>query len=250
MLEVKNLTVSYASQSVLRDLFVCFKKGELTSVIGVNGSGKSTLLKSILGIVSSGGGEVFADGVNTFSMKKKERAQKISYLAQSKNVPEMTVEQMVLHGRFPYLSYPRRYSEKDRTIAAWAMEKTEIAHLAQKPMTALSGGMRQRAYLAMVLAQESDYILLDEPTSFLDVNHQIKCMKLLRELAKEGKGIVCVMHDLPLAFDFSDRIALLDRGRIVRVSSPEELCKSFDLQRVFGVSLDQSATNGNYSYRF
>lgn len=250
MLEVQNLTVSYFQRPILQNLSACFRKGTLTSVIGANGAGKSTLFKALLGIIPITEGRILVDREDLALLKRRLVAQRIAYLAQGKGLPDMTVGQMVLHGRFPHLSYPRRYSARDREIATLAMKKMGITHLSEEPMAALSGGMRQSACLAMVLAQETDYILLDEPTSYLDIARQIELMRLLRQLADDGKGIVCVSHDLPLAFGFSDEIALLDGGRIVGHSSPEELCKSPELERVFGVTLERNVTTGNYSYRF
>ena len=165
MLELKNIFAGYGNKNILNGITVSFEKGKLTSIIGVNGCGKSTLLKAIPGILPLSGGEIMIDGKNLRSMSRNEIAKKIAYLAQGKNTPDMTVEQMVLHGRFPYLSYPRRYSQADRDIAGTAMEAVGISSLADKPMCELSGGMKQNAYIAMALAQDTDYILLDEPTT-------------------------------------------------------------------------------------
>ena len=250
MLEVKDLVAGYGTHTVLQGVSTAFSRGELTSVIGKNGCGKSTLLKAMLGFLPHAQGEILLDGAKLSSRQRKEIARRIAYLAQGRDTPDMTVERMVLHGRFPHIGYPRSYGERDRLIARAAMERMGILSSADSPLDTLSGGMRQSACLAMVLAQETDYILLDEPTSYLDIAHQIELMRLLRQLADDGKGIVCVSHDLPLAFGFSDEIALLDGGRIVGHSSPEELCKSPELERVFGVTLERNVTTGNYSYRF
>ena len=200
MLELKNISAGYGSKNVLSDITVSFEKGKLTSIIGVNGCGKSTLIKAILGILPLSGGKVIIDGCDLQSMSRNEIAKRIAYLAQGKNTPDMTVEQMVLHGRFPYLSYPRRYRKTDHEFARKAMETVGILHLADKPLYELSGGMRQNAYIAMALAQNTDYILLDEPTTYLDIAHQLDLMRILRGLADRKKGIITVMHDLPLAF--------------------------------------------------
>ena len=159
MLELKNVSAGYGNENVLRGVTVSFEKGRLTSVIGVNGCGKSTLLKSILGILPLTGGEIAVDGSDLRSLRGNEIAKRIAYLSQGKSTPDMTVGQMVPHGRFPYLSYPRRYGKADRAIAEKAMEDTGVSHLADKPLSELSGGMRQNAYIAMALAQDTDYIL-------------------------------------------------------------------------------------------
>ena len=247
MLELNNLSAGYGTRRVLDGVSVGFEKGRLTCIVGVNGCGQSTLLKTALGLLSPMSGEIFLDGALLSDMKRNQVDLRISYLAQGKATPDMTVEQMVLHGRFPYLSYPRRYTSHDREIARASMERMGIADHAEEPLVALSGGMRQNAYLAMALAQDTDYILLDEPTTYLDIGHQIALMRTLRSLAEEGKGIVAVMHDLPLAFSFSDTVAVMDGGRILWHGAPRELCGTDLIPRVFGVSVGYE--NGEYRYR-
>lgn len=239
MIEAKNISAGYGSKTVLNGATVSFEKGKLTSLIGVNGSGKSTMLKAMLGILPLSGGEILIDRKDMRSMSRNEIAKRIAYLAQGKNTPDMTVEQMVLHGRFPYLTYPRRYRETDREFARGAMEVVGISHLADQPLSTLSGGMRQNAYIAMALAQDTDYILLDEPTTYLDIAHQRELMKLLKQLADGGKGIVTVMHDLPMAFDFSDTIAVLQSGTVVLHADPTEICASPILKEIFGVRINR-----------
>lgn len=249
MIELKNINADYGKTSVLSDLSLSIGKDRLLSVIGANGSGKSTLLKAILGIVEVSGGEIIVDGKKAEDMSRKELATKIAYLAQGKSVPDMTVGQMVLHGRFPHLSYPRRYSKKDREIAENALLQTDLSEHSEKPMPSLSGGMRQNAYIAMALAQDTDYILLDEPTSYLDIAHQLKLMKTLRSLADSGKGIAAVMHDLPLAFGFSDEIAVVKEGGIALWGSPEKICQSGIIKEIFGVELLHNDKEGYYYYK-
>lgn len=249
MIELKNITADYGKTAVLRDLSLCIEKGSLLSVIGANGSGKSTLLKAILRVVSPTSGEIIVDGKKAEEMDRRELATRIAYLAQGKSVPDMTVEQMVLHGRFPHLSYPRRYSKEDRRIAEEALMHTDLLELREKPMPSLSGGMRQNAYIAMALAQDTDYILLDEPTSYLDIAHQLKLMKTLRSLSDSGKGIAAVMHDLPLAFGFSDRIAVVRNGEIAVCDSPEKVCQSGIIKEIFGVELLYNEKEKYYYYK-
>ena len=249
MLELKSVSAGYGKHRVLQDLSVTFEKGRLTGIIGVNGCGKSTLLKTILGILPIMDGEISLDGAPLGSLSPKETARKLAYLSQDKLIPDMTVGQLVLHGRFPHLSYPRRYSKQDRDIAQAAMERTGISHLADEPMQTLSGGMRQTAYIAMALAQGTDYILLDEPTTHLDISHQLELMALLRNLADRGKGIVAVMHDLPLAFTVCHEILFLDAEE-ARLCTPRELIGDPRLEEVFGVSLDYLEDTDSYTYRY
>ena len=249
MLEVKNVTAGYGKHTVLKNITATFEKGKLTSIIGVNGSGKSTLLKVMLGILPMADGAVEIDGRALSSLGRNEIARQIAYLAQGKSTPDMTVEQMVLHGRFPYLGYPRRYTGLDREIAFAAMEKVGITDLAKKPLYSLSGGMRQNAYIAMALAQDTDYILLDEPAAYLDIAHQLALMRILRRLADSGKGIVTVMHDLPLSFDFSDRLAVIHNGTILAQASPSEISESRMAEDIFGVNV-KKVQKSKYLYEY
>ena len=249
MIELCSVSVGYGQKTVLQEASASFDAGRLTSVIGVNGCGKSTLLKAMLGILPLTGGEIRLDGADIRTMQRNELAKRIAYLSQGKTIPDMTVGQMVLCGRFPYLSYPRRYRESDRAVAREAMERVGILHLADQPLYALSGGMRQIAYIAMALAQETDYILLDEPTTYLDIAHQLELMRLLKTLSESGKGIVAVMHDLPLAFDFSDEIAVLQNGRIAARNTPSMLCASPVIREIFGVGVEKTEEE-RYGYRY
>ena len=250
MIELNHISTGYGIKIILNNVSVAFEKGKLTSIIGANGCGKSTLLKTILGILPSKSGNVTIDGTRLKEMSRNDIARRIAYLSQEKNTPDMTVEQLVLHGRFPHLSYPRRYTDKDRVIAVGVMEQMEIVEYAHKPLYSLSGGMKQNSYIAMALAQETDYILLDEPTTYLDIAHQLELMKILRSLADSGKGIVAVMHDLPMAFTFSDKIILINDGRIVDDERPEKIYERNVIDKVFGIALDRSKDGRSYSYKY
>jgi iron complex transport system ATP-binding protein len=245
MIELKSVSAGYGRHTVLKNVSADIQKEMLTSIIGVNGCGKSTLLKAMLGILPSSSGEISIDGCNLSNMRRKEIAQKVAYLSQGKATPDMTVEQLVLHGRFPHLSYPRHYSKEDQEIAFSAMEQMGVANLAANPLYTLSGGMRQKAYIAMALAQDTDYILLDEPTTYLDIAHQLELMQTLRKLADRGKGIVAVMHDLPMAFTYCDQILLLDGGNVLAQGTPQEVYSH--IEKVFGVGLEAGE---HYHYKY
>lgn len=248
MIDLKKVTAGYPSKTVLSEISLSVPKGTLISVIGKNGSGKSTLLKTVIGIINAKSGEMLVDGESELS--RQSMAKKVSYLAQGKSVSDMTVEQLVLHGRFPHLSYPRRYSKKDREISNAALRQMGIADIAGTPLSALSGGMRQKAYIAMALAQDTDYILLDEPTTYLDISNQVELMKILRSLADQGKGIVAVMHDLPLAFGFSDSIAVIKDAKIAVFDTPQKICDSGIVQEIFGIDLQYSPAEKSYHYKY
>lgn len=237
MLKINGLFAGYGDRVAIKNIDATFQKGKLISVIGPNGSGKSTLLKAISGIIPIMNGEVVLDDMPLSGFTTKERAQKIAYLPQGKNTPDMTVGRMVLHGRFPHIGYPRQYSKRDRAIALEAMRRTGVEALADTPLHELSGGMRQNAYIAMALAQDTDYILLDEPTTYLDIKNQLGLIKNLRQLTDGGKGIVAVMHDLPLAFTYSDEVIVINEGCLAACGTPQEVRSSGIISDIFGVQL-------------
>lgn len=247
MIELDHLCAGYNTKQVLYDLCAALEPGMLVGIIGPNGCGKSTLLKTIAQLHPLTHGDILINGISVPSMPAETRAGHIAYLSQGHKIPDMTVGQLVLHGRFPHLHFPKRYSQKDRTIASAAMETLGISHLANTPLSSLSGGMRQSAYLAMALAQETEYILLDEPTTYLDISNQLSLMRLLRRLRDSGKGIAAVMHDLPMAMTYCDEIWVLRDGRIVGSGTPEQICASDLLTELFGVAVTYK--NGEYFYQ-
>lgn len=243
MLEIKNVASGYLKKEVLRDITATFKKGELVSIIGANGCGKSTLLKTLTGIIKATKGEILIDKAPLNSVNI---AKKIAYLPQAKVLPNMTVGQLVLHGRFPYLHYPRRYSQKDKDFALLAMKELCIDLLSDTPLSELSGGMIQNAYIAMALCQNGDFILLDEPATYLDIQHQLSLMNTLKSLTQKGKGIITVMHDLPLAFSFSDKILVMNDGKILALDSPENVLDK--VENLFGIRLEKENESYYYNY--
>ena len=226
MLKLQHLTAGYGEKTILQDISLDFPPGTVTAILGPNGCGKSTLLKAAAGLLPLSGGEVLAT---------EPRARHIAYLPQSRTVPEMTVRQLVLHGRFPWLGWPRIYRAEDQAAADEALRRLGIAELANLPLSALSGGTRQKCYLAMALAQGADTLLLDEPTSFLDIGCQLDLMTLCRELADQGKAVAVVLHDLPLALGHGDRVAVLENGHLLALGAPEEIWSSGILDQTFGV---------------
>ena len=250
MIELRGVYAGYGKTPVLQDASLCLQPGQLTVIVGPNGSGKSTLLKTIAGVMKPSKGEILLDGASVAELSRREVAKRAAYLPQGREVPDMTVEQLVLHGRFPYLNYPSRYTPADRQKAQAAMERIEIAEFCGQPLAVLSGGMRQKAYIAMALTQDAPYILLDEPTTYLDVAHQLLMMKILRQLADEGRGIVAVMHDLPLAFTCADHVVLLQQGRIAAVDTPQTVCESGRVQQLMGVELAYCPQEKEFRYRY
>lgn len=235
MIELKRLTVGFPGRKVLEDVDLTFRPGEVTVLLGPNGSGKTTLMRTVLGLLPALGGEVLVDGIPAAELSLKEKALKMAYLAQFRSVPNITAERMVLHGRFPHLSYPRRCRPEDRACVREAMERAGVTEFAGRSLGELSGGQRQRVYLAMALAQDTPYVFFDEPTTYLDVKRQLEVMEMARALAARGKGVVLVIHDLCLALRTADRLAVLDGGKIRCCGTPQEIFAGGVLDEVFGV---------------
>lgn len=239
MVELNSVTAGYGETVILSDISLNFPAGTVTAILGPNGSGKSTLLKAAAGLLPIRSGELTA---------QEPRARSIAWLPQSRAVPETTAGRLVLHGRFPWLSWPRRYRAEDEAMARAAMERLGVAKFAGTPLAELSGGTRQKIYLAMALAQGAQTLLLDEPTAYLDIGHQLKLLALCRELAAEGRAVAVVLHDLPLALGYADRVAVLEAGRLLALDTPEQIFASGLLDRVFGVRVLRLDTPAGMQY--
>ena len=192
-------------------------------------------MRALIGALPKTEGEILLDGESLREMSNIERSRRVSYLAQDKNIPDITVSRMVLSGRFPHLSYPRRYREKDLAIAKSAMEKMGIYENADLKLSELSGGMRQKVYIAMALCQEAEVIAMDEPTSYLDITQQFLLCDTVRELADDNKTVLLVLHDILLALKISDKIVLIENGNISFVGSPSDFIFSGLPEKVYGV---------------
>ena len=250
MMELRQLRAGYGEHMVLDGIDLALRPGEVLALLGPNGSGKSTLIRAALGLLPLAGGQVLIDGADAAALSPRQRAQKAAYLPQTRPVPNITALRMVLHGRFPHLTYPRRFRQEDYAAAMAALEQADAACLARRPMPELSGGQRQRVYLAMALAQDAPTLFLDEPTAFLDVSHQLEVGRLAGQLARQGKAVVLVLHDLPLALSTADRLAVLKGGRLLAVDGPEALCADGVLNRVFGIELGRVMTDRGWRYYY
>ena len=248
MLEVRNLAAGYPGRTVLEGVTLAVRPGRVLALLGPNGCGKSTLLRTMPGLLPPLGGEILLDGRPLGDYSPRQAAQRVAYLPQSRTAPSITARRMVLHGRFPYLSYPRRYRREDHEAVDRALAAADALDLADRPLPELSGGQRQKAYLAMALAQETEAILMDEPTTYLDIRHQLEVLALVRRLAEEGRGVVLALHDLCLALTAADDVAVLGEGRLLALGGPEAVYQSKVLERVMGVRLDRSEGPGGRRY--
>lgn len=235
MIKMEHVYAGYGKQTCIENITLEIPKGGMTVIVGPNGSGKSTLVKTVVGLSQLHSGQVLVDGEPTVGMDRQKLARMVSYLPQNRNLPAITAWKMVLHGRFPYLSYPRHYTEQDHQMVQNAMEQLGIWELRKKEIARLSGGERQKVYLAMALAGNTDALILDEPTTYLDICYQLELLKLLKKLKEEGKTIVAILHDLNAALQYADQIIVMDQGKAVGMGKPQEIFESRILERVFQI---------------
>ncbi len=249
-IQVSGLTAGYHKKIVLDTIDAEMPKGRITVVLGPNGSGKSTLLKSIAGLCRKMAGEIYISGRRMEEYTQQELAQKMFYLAQSHPDSSIRTERLVLHGRFPHLSYPRRYNKEDYQCCERAMRQVGIIDQRDKNLGELSGGERQKAYLAMALAGQTEVLLFDEPTTYLDIQYQTELFRLLEELRDCGRTVVAVLHDLDYALRLADWIVLLQDGNVVIEGSPRQVWESGSIGEVFhvktGCMVDEEGTKHYY----
>lgn len=236
-LETKGLSVAYSSALVVDNLNMSIPSGALTALTGPNGSGKSTLLRALSGLLSPTHGSVLLDGRSLSRFTTREIALQVGVLAQGPLAPEgLTVLDLTRQGRYPHRPLFARWSEKDTAACDRALSLTGMTELGDRPVDQLSGGQRQRAWIAMTLAQETPILLLDEPTTYLDLAHQIEVMELASNLVRTmGKTVVTVLHDLNQAARYADHMVMLKAGRIVASAPPAEVMTVEIVREVFDV---------------
>lgn len=240
LLETNSLTLSYGDTVIIDDLYMKIPKGEITVFIGSNGCGKSTLLRSLARLLKPQSGSILIEAQKISELSTKEIAKQLAILPQGPVAPEgLTVLQLVKQGRYPYQKWYRQWSEEDEQIVHNALEATGMSALSDRLVDSLSGGQRQRAWVAMTLAQNTNIILLDEPTTYLDMTHQIEVLDLLFELnEKENRTIVMVLHDLNLACRYANNlIAIKDRSVYVQ-GKPEEVITAKMVKDVFNLECE------------
>ncbi len=236
MISVRDLYVSYDGAEILHGVNADFPEGKISVILGPNGCGKSTTLRTLVRMVPESRGSTTMDGKDLTTLSQRELARLIAYLPQSRNVPDITVERLVMHGRFPYLSYPRRYRREDREKVREALQWVGLTELSGRKMDNLSGGQRQKAYLAMALAQDTDVILMDEPTTFLDIRNQFELLDRSRLLAEAGKTVIMILHDFEAALHYADHVILMSDGRVLAAGGAEEVLRDAAVREAFGVT--------------
>lgn len=230
------ITSGYGERLILNDLSLTFPTGRITVIVGANACGKSTLLRSLSRLIVPKRGQVLLDGKSVHQTPPKELARALGLLPQSPTAPEgITVADLVSRGRHPHQALFSRWSREDEDAVAKALELMRIADLAERPVDELSGGQRQRVWIAMALAQKTKYLLLDEPTTFLDISHQVEVLDLLSDLNQSrGTTIVMVLHDLNLAARYADALVAMVKGQIHVAGDPSEVLTEAMVATVFG----------------
>lgn len=240
-LKFADLYVTLNHAEILRGVSGELRRGEVTGILGPNGCGKTTLLRALCRLIKAGSGSITLCGgtaeTDIAALAPKALARRVSFLPQQRAVPDITAKTLVSHGRYPYLGFSRTLSNKDRTVIQNALKTAGVSAFANRRLPMLSGGERQRVFLAMLLAQNTDVVLLDEPTTYLDAHHKFELMALLSTLKAKNKAVGIVLHELPLAFKFCDRLLLMKNGQIMQSGTPEELLKTGLIEHLFGISL-------------
>ncbi|MFC0270645.1 ABC transporter ATP-binding protein [Metabacillus herbersteinensis] len=239
-LSTENLAIGYNDREIVKGLNLEIPKGKVTTIIGPNGCGKSTILKTLARILQPKAGVVHLDGKIIHSQTTKEIAKKMAVLPQTPEAPSgLTVSELVSYGRFPHQRGFGRLTEEDKKIVRWALKVTGLSEFEHRPIDALSGGQRQRVWIAMALAQETDLLLLDEPTTYLDLAHQLEILQLLQSLNKEqGRTVAMVIHDLNHAARFADYMVAVRDGAIVKEGTPYEVMTRDVLHEVFRIDAE------------
>ena len=236
-LTASELTLGYAQRVVAEDLTVDIPDQSFTVIVGPNACGKSTLLKALARSLSPTRGTVYLDGRDILTLHTKEVARRLGFLPQNTVTPEsITVSDLVSRGRYPHQRFLRQWTTDDQQAVDSAMTATNVESLARRPVDELSGGQRQRAWLAMVLAQQTSLLLLDEPTTFLDIAHQLEVLDLCADLQEQGMTLVAVLHDLNQACRYANHLICLSEGKVVASGPPADVMTAELVREVFGVS--------------
>ncbi|WP_434303710.1 ABC transporter ATP-binding protein [Clostridium botulinum] len=240
MINIQDFTIGYSNKVIVKNFNLQVDKGDMLTIIGPNGSGKSTVLKAIGRLLKPMEGIIHLDGKLLWNMSNKDIAKEMACLSQHNSAPkDMTIRRIVGFGRNPHKAWLESLNKEDEEIIDWALENTNLKHMENKKITSVSGGERQRAWLAMALAQKPKVLLLDEPTTYLDINNQIEILELVRQLNENLKlTVVMVLHDLNQAAKYSNRVLVLKNGEIQALGKPEEILNKKLIRDVYSVDMN------------
>lgn len=249
-LVAEKISFQHSPSFSLDDISMHFPAEKVTSIIGPNGSGKSTFLKVLTNLLSQDKGVVTIDGTEVSQINTKVLAQKMTMLSQTHNHElDLTVNELISYGRLPHRKWYEKLTREDEDIIQWAMEITHITHLQYQPIKQLSGGERQRAWIAMAIVQSPDILLLDEPTTYLDISHQLEIMELVHYLNQTVKmTVIMVLHDINQAAKYSDYLIVMQNGRLVKSGSPKEILDKALFRDVFSIHAKISEEDGITSF--
>nr|WP_284237888.1 ABC transporter ATP-binding protein [Paenibacillus glycanilyticus] len=235
-LSAENVTIKYDERVISSNLSVKIPDGSFTVIVGPNACGKSTLLRTLSKLLKPSAGQVVLDGKGITTYKSKEVARILGLLPQSSTAPDgITVANLVAHGRYPYQSFIKQWSDEDEAAVQSAMELTDTLEISHRYVDELSGGQRQRVWVAMVLAQQTPILLLDEPTTYLDIAHQIELLELFKDLNLQGRTIIAVLHDLNHAARYANHIIAMKNGQMIAQGDPREIVTEQIVEEVFGL---------------
>lgn len=235
-LAARGITVGYGDRTVIDDLDVTIPTGVITTIIGPNGCGKSTLLRTLSRLLKPSGGTVVLDGEDIGRLRTRDVAKKLGLLPQTPVAPDgLTVADLVARGRHPHQSWLRQWSSDDADVVRRALAMTGVTDLAERPVDSLSGGQRQRVWISMTLAQGTGLLLLDEPTTYLDLAHAIDVLDLVDDLHESGRTVVMVLHDLNLATRYSDHLVVMRAGAVLAQGHPRDVITAELLHEAFGL---------------
>lgn len=251
LLELKKLTTGYQGRPLSRELDMTFSSGQLTAVIGPNGCGKTTLLKTIASLLPKVSGDILIEGKSASLLSRRELARVVSYLPQSSQIPDITAEALVSHGRFPHLGFSRKLTPADKEAVENAIRMAGIGHLRSKRLPEMSGGERQQVYLAMTVAQQAKIVLLDEPGTYLDAAHRFEAIGMAREMAALGACVIMTIHELSEAMEFASRLCLMDKkGAVAWDGDAEGLYASGLIDEIFGIETRLARAGDKKAYIF
>ncbi|EAC6120803.1 ABC transporter ATP-binding protein [Listeria monocytogenes] len=239
-LHTDNLQISYDKRIIVDGLDIAIPANKITALVGANGSGKSTILKTMSRLMKPSKGAVYLDGKSIHNESTREIAKQLAILPQNPSAPDgLTVFELISYGRSPHQSSFKSITTKDREIIFWSLRVTNLTEFADRPIDSLSGGQRQRAWIAMALAQETDVLFLDEPTTFLDMTHQLDVLNLLKQLNQsENRTIVMVVHDLNHASRYAHHMIAIKEGKVIAEGTPTSVMTEQTLEDVFNIKAD------------